>query len=202
MKTTLCNFCCNVFFSSLIVHLKLSSVSMHSVKIFHITLLDPLSSHDSAVRMVSHWNWGRWFSLVIYQGFAGEAAHLWAPQVQHTLREMMTFPTVLFLLWLLYFGVVTTQDLTQNSAKCPVLFFLLVPGVKPITQGWRLVSLQRISNLYPPLPLSLPPGHTAFFLTPFASCICCTDGRFTGFPVVSRESIFIGRARWPPALLP
>lgn len=144
MKTTLCNLCCNVFFSSLIVHLKLSSVSIHSVKIFHITLLDPLSSHDSAVRMVSHWNWGRWFSLVIYQGFAGEAAHLWAPQIQHTLREI-SYSLVPPLVVLFR----SCHHLGLNPKLCQVPCPLLSPG------SWGQTH-------YPGLEISFPSKNLKF----------------------------------------
>lgn len=65
---TLCNLCCNILFNSIIFHLKLVSVSIHSVKIFYIIPLDPRFHPMIQLLESHHIRPGGDFSLVIYQG--------------------------------------------------------------------------------------------------------------------------------------
>lgn len=66
---TLCNLCYNILFNSIIFQIKLSSVSIHSVKIFYIILLDPHFHLIIQLWESYHIKIGDEFSLVIYQGF-------------------------------------------------------------------------------------------------------------------------------------
>lgn len=176
----LCSLCFKIWFNSILFCFNLSSVGIHSVKIFYVIMpISLIFVWWSPVREYHVRLWNK-FSLAIYWSLWDEATHLYAPQSQPVLNWMMNIFLDFFFLLFVYFGMSLPNDLSRKPANCLVLFFLLVPCIKLIIKCWKVFP-KNLSNIYPSLPISSHSLHPALFQTLISSCIYSIDAEFGGF---------------------